>query len=125
MLQKQAPPPDTPGKSPVTKKRTSGARNNMTMMLDSVEWPLLDTFWQIVGELISKMYIKSQPSLDEYTLAAKHFLACLSFIVRGFNKDQINVIFCATIPNLYSTPKKEDKIRASKSWESTHMWVKN
>ncbi len=72
---------------------------------------------------MSEMYMKSQPFLNEYESAAKHFLVCLSFIIRGLNQDQINVIFCATIPNWYSTVEKSDKICASESWESAHTWV--
>lgn len=71
----------------------------MTIMLDSVEWPPLYTFWQVVGDRVSEMFMKSQPSFDKYEPVGRHFLICLSFIVRGFNQDQINVISCATIPN--------------------------
>lgn len=94
-------------------------------MSDLVEWPPLDIFWQVVEDLLSEMYMKSQPSLDEYEPATKRFLAYLFFIVCGLNQDQINVIFYAAIPYCYNTAKKADKIRASKSWEFTHMWIEN
>ena len=115
MLQKRALLPNISEKSLVTKKSTSGICSNMTLMSDLVEWPPLDIFWQVVEDLLSEMYMKSQPSLDEYEPATKRFLAYLFFIVCGLNQDQINVIFYAAIPYCYNTAKKADKIRASKS----------
>lgn len=41
MLQKQ-PSLGNPGDSPVNKKYISNTCNNMVLILDSIEWPILD-----------------------------------------------------------------------------------
>lgn len=115
--------PASPGGSPVNKKRNSGKLGNAPLMPDTIEWPPLDGLWQAIGDPASEMYLKSQPSLEEYEPAAKRFLARLCFVVRGLHQDQLMVVFRATLPAWYASADKADKIRASEIFESAHTWV--
>lgn len=116
-------PASNPGGSPQSKKRNSGKNISAQLMPDTIEWPPLDILWQVIGDPALESYLKSQPSLDDYALAMKRFLARLSLVVRGLHQDQIMVVFRATVPNWYSTAEKADKLRASELFESAHTWV--
>lgn len=91
-LQKRAPASNLGG-SPKSKKRNSGKHISAPLIPDTIEWPLLDILWQTIGDPASELYLKSQPSFDDYGLAAKRFFACLSLVVRGLHQDQIMVVF--------------------------------
>ena len=92
-------------------------------MPDTIEWPPNDRLWPVIGDPASEAYLKSQPSIDDYALAVKRFLARLSLVVRGLNRDQVMVVFRATVPNWYSIAEKADKLRTSELFESVHTWV--
>ncbi len=109
--------------SPTNKKRNSGKVSNTQLMPDTIEWPSLDALWQAIGDLASEMFLKSQPSLEEYEPTAKRFLARLCLIVRGFYQDQLMAVFRAILPAWYASADKVDKIRTSEIFESAHTWV--
>ncbi len=112
--------PHTPGGSPTNKKRNSGKVSNAQLMPDTIEWPPLDVLWQAIGDPASEMFLKSQPSLEEYEPAAKRFLARLCLIVCGLHQDQLMAVFRATLPAWYASADKADKIRTSEIFESAH-----
>ena len=115
--------PGNPGGSPVNKKRNNGKLGNAPLMPDTIEWPLLDGLWQAIGDPASKIYLKSQPSLEEYEPATKRVLARLCFVVQGLNQDQLMVVFRATLSAWYASADKADKIRAFEIFKCAHTWV--
>ncbi len=109
--------PHTLGGSPTNKKCNSGKVSNAQLMPDTIEWPLLDALWQAIGDPASEMFLKSQPSFEEYEPAAKRFLARLCLIVRELHQDQLRAVFRATLPAWYASANKADKICTSEIFE--------
>ncbi len=60
------------GGSPQAKKRKNVRAE---LMPDTIEWPPNDRLWPVIGDPASEVYLKSQPSINDYALAVKRFLA--------------------------------------------------
>ena len=82
--QKQAQPPILGGSS-MNKKRNSSKVLNVQLMPDTIKWLPLDALWQAIGHPASKMFLKSQLSLEEYKSGIKRFLSRLCLIVCRFH----------------------------------------
>lgn len=113
--------PPTLGGNLTNKKHNSGKISNTQLMPDIIEWPLFDVFWQAIRDPTSKMFLKSQPSLEEYKPVAKQFLACLCFIVCGLHQNQLMAVFRVILLAWYTSANKADKIHTSKIFESAHI----
>lgn len=111
-----------PGGSPQSKKRKSVRTE---LMPDTIEWPPADRLWAVIGDSASENYLKTQPSLDDYALASKRFHARLYMVVRGLSRDQVQVVFRATVPNWYCKADKGDQLRVSELFETAHTWVES
>ena len=85
-----------PSGSPQAKKRKNVRAK---LMLDTIKWPLNDRLSPVIGNPALEAYLKSQLSIDDYAFAIKRFLACLSLVVHGLNRDQVMVVFRVTVPN--------------------------
>lgn len=94
-------------------------------MSDTIEWPPADKLWAVIGDSASKNYLKTQPSLDDYTLTSKRFYARLYMVVRSLSRDQVQVVFWATLPNWYGKADKGDQLCVSELFEATHTWVES
>ncbi len=78
------PGTSNPGKSLQVKK----CKNvRAELMPDTIEWPPNNKLWPVIRNLASKAYLKSQLSIDDYALAVKRFLICLSLVIRNLNWD--------------------------------------
>ncbi len=102
--------PESPGgvaDSPLPAKKQK--HFNASLFPDSKEWPPLDRLWDVVGNRASETYLKSQGTVEEYTLAARVFLGRLCLVVCGLHLDQLMVIFRATVPMWYGTAARIQK----------------
>ncbi len=114
------PGASNPDGSPQAKKHKNVRAK---LMPDTIEWPLNNRLWPVIGDLASEAYLKSQPSIDDYVLTVKRFLTRLSLVIRSLNRDQVMVVFRTTVLNWYSTAEKANKLRTSELFESAHTWV--
>ncbi len=78
------PSASNPGGSLQAKKRKNVRAK---LMPDTIKWLPNNRLWPVIGDPTSEAYLKSQPSIDDYALAMKRFLASLSLVVRGLNRD--------------------------------------
>ncbi len=79
--------------------------------------------WDVVGNRVSETYLKSQGTVEEYTLATQIFLDRLCLIVRGLHLDQLMIIFCATIPMWYGTAARIEQFAMIETFEEAQAWV--
>ncbi len=63
------------------------------------------------------MYLKSQGTVKEYTLAACVFLGRLCLVVRDLHLDQFMIIFCTTVPMWYGTAARIEKSAMIETFE--------
>ncbi len=121
---KRTAAPESPGgaaDSPLPAKKQK--HFNASLFLDSNEWPLLNRLWDVVGNRVSETYLKSQGSVEEYTLAARVFFGRLCLVVCDLHLDQLIVIFHATVPMWYGTAARIEKSTMIETFEEVQAWM--
>lgn len=88
-----------------------------------VEYPPLEHFWKVFGDLPSAQFLRSAANLEEYDRYLKYFHGRLVLIVRGLHLPEVEAFFCATVPLWHRSSDSDIQDAMEESFEAAYDWA--
>ena len=88
-----------------------------------IDYPLLNQFWIMFGDLYSLQYLRSAANQEKYNKCIKYFHNCLSLIIWDLHLPEIEVLFGITASAWLSIVDENIQKNIQESFESVYDWA--
>lgn len=89
----------------------------------NVEYPLLDHFWKVFGDLKAFQFLYLVANLDEYKRLLKYFHDCLVLLVRGLHLPEIKALYALTVLAWYAKVNSETDKAMEDIFQMVYDWA--